>query len=277
MQTSLYQHRSYRSFLKSVLQERILKNPAYSLRAMAGQLGFSSSQVSEALNGKANFSTESLRKIARKLELDDEQSDYLCKLGELESHKDPEARASVVEQIQKHLQRNNVQARAVYDLNVDYFKQIADWYHSAILELVYLKGFEFTPENIAQKLQISKLDAELAIERLLRLELLFRDQDGNIKRPKEKILVQSPEKNTAMRALYRQMFQKASDALENQDPQVRWSGYETLAVADEALPEIRKACDKFFDEVLRISAKYPQKKSVYHLLTHFFRLTTEKK
>lgn len=269
----IFEHRSYRTFLKNILAERVRNNPSYSLRAMAKQLGFSGSQLSEAMNGKANFSGASLQKIAQKLKLSDEETEYFLLLGDLETQKDPEIRESIL----RRLRRVSPDKRLVHDLSVDHFKQMAEWYHSAILELVYLKGFEFTPENIAKRLAISKIEADLAIDRLFRLELLSKDENGKVSRHAPDLQVQSPEKNAAMRRFYRQMMEKASQALDDQTPSERWSGYETIPVAPKAMPELRAACDEFLEKMIRIARRHPDKKNVYHLSLHFFNLTTERK
>jgi uncharacterized protein (TIGR02147 family) len=265
----IFEHQNYRTFLKAVLVERIHTNPAYSLRALARQLGLSGSQLSEVMNGKSNFSVTSLQKIANKLVLSESETEYLLVLGELELQKNPEVRESLI----RRLQRLNPVRQSFQDLSVDYFRQISEWYHSAILELVYIQDFEMTPENVARRLQISKVEADLAIDRLLRLELLAKDEAGRFQRNQPDLQVKSPEQNAAMRKFYRQMMNKASVALEEQTPSERWSGYETLPIAEEALPEIRDACDEFFDKVIRISKKHQKTKNVYHLLLHFFNLT----
>ena len=135
------------------------------------------------------------------------------------------------------------------------------------------EGFHFSSEAVAERLGISRQEAELAIDRLERLELIEKVAEGRYVRHDSALQVQSFDKNAAMRRFYRQMFEKASSALDTQAPPQRWSGYETIPVAKEALPEIREACDAFFEEVLRISDRYEKKTDVYHLLTHFFSLT----
>lgn len=267
----VFEHLSYRTFLKELLVLRRKGNPSYSLRAMALSLGFSSSQVSEALNGKANFSVASLRKIAKKLKLSKAEADYLCLLGQIESENDAEAR----ENLFKELSRLNPARTTMTDLTIVQFKQISDWQHSAILELVYLGEFVFNAENVSKKIGISKVEAELAIDRLLLLELLYVSEEGTYHRKNSALQMRLEEKNAAMRKFYRQMFEKASSALDEQTPSERWSGYETLPIAEEAMPELRAACDRFFGEVLTIASKHEKKEKVYHLMTHFFSLTKD--
>src|SRR5262249_22825715 len=156
-------------------------------------------------------------------------------LVQFESETDPRARDILLQKL------NRVRAphvkRPFNDLTVDQFKQISEWYHSAILELADVADFEFTPANIAGRLGISKLDAEVALERLSRLELLHRDENGKWKRIEGDLLFTSPVQNAALRSFYRQMMEKASEALEEQTPDERVSGYETLTFSKEALPE----------------------------------------
>lgn len=268
----VYEHRSYRDFLKNVLIARKQANRSYSLRALASSLGFSSSQLSEAMNGRANFSARALIKIGKQLKLSARETDYLCAIGEFEHEQDPEAR----EHLLRKVERLNPKRTPFADMKLDHFKQISDWYHSAILELVYLDGFEFSVSSVARRLQISRQEAELAIDRLLRLGLLQKNGDGTYFRQVSALQIQATEKNQAMRKFYRQMFERASKALDTQTPGQRWSGYETLPIAKEALPEIARACDAFFEEILRISNRYEKKTEVYHLLMHFFRLTEGK-
>lgn len=268
----IFEEYSYRDYLKSVLIERKKVNKSYSLRAMAKQLGFSGSQLSEAISGKANFSEQALRKIAKKLKLNPKETEYLCLLGEFENQKDLSVREITLKKIQKLTQRK----KPILDLSVDYFVQISDWYHSAILELVSIPNFNFEASNIAGLLKISKAEAELAIERLIRLGML-EESDRKFKRTVADFVIQSNEKNAAMKKFYRQMMSKASEALDEQNPTERWSGYETFPVAEEALPEIREACNRFFDEVLEISRNHPDPQNVFHMFTHLFNLTPQRK
>ena len=265
----IFEHRSYRTFLKEVLAQKQRENHRYSMRAMAQLLGCSVSLLSETLSGKANFSDSSLREIAQRLKLNKRETEYLCLLRDLESETNPEARESIL----KRLSKLNPRKAQMTDLTIDQFKQISDWHHSAILELLYLKDFDFSPDSVAKKIGIPKVEAELAIERLERLMLIERGGNGQYRRLNPALQIRSEVKSAALRKFYREMFERASLALDEQTPQQRWSGYETIPVSSEALPEIRQACDAFMDEILAIAQKYEAKDKVYHLMLHFFDLT----
>jgi len=266
----IFEHSNYRSFLREVLAEKVKKNPSYSLRALAKQLKVPSSQLSETLNGKANFSVATARRIAHELELSTEEAEYFSLSVQVETEKSNAIR----EQLIDRLNRFRPDTRPINDLSVDVFKQIADWHHAAILELVNVEGVHLTKTTISKRLGISELDAQVALDRLERLELLVKDTKGKWSKPKDDLQFISKEKSTAMRAHYRQILEKVSGVLETQEPfQERLSGYETLAFSKKALPEAQQIFDRFFEDMISLSKKYPKKTDVYHLVTHFFNLT----
>jgi uncharacterized protein (TIGR02147 family) len=237
---------------------------------MARQFEVLPSQLSQVLRGKASFSVKSARKIAHKLRLEPRETEYLLLLVQIESEANPEIRAQLIDRLNEY-RRQEVPVR---DLGVDLFKHMSDWYHPAILELVLIEGFELTAENAAKKLGISTLQAQVAIDRLERLELIERDPHGHWTRPEKEIKFVSPNPSAAFRAFYRQMFDKISSALSEQDhPKERLSGFETLPVAPESLPEINDELEKFYQNVHRIARKYPKRSEVYHLGVHFINLT----
>lgn len=269
----VYEHLNYRAYLKDVLAEKTTKNSRFSLRALASQWGFSHSTLSEVMKGSANLSLESARKIASRLSLTPNETEYLCLLVQFEASKNPEVRESLLARLKSLSPKKS----KIHDLSVDQFKQISEWYHSAILEMTQLHKFELTAASVAKKLKISKIEADAAIERLIRLELLEKDSRGRLVLVHNRLLTQTNAvTNEAMRKFLRQMLQKASDALENQNTKERVSGYETLPFSKEALPEAREIIEKCFSDMVTLGRRYPIKKDVYHLAVHFFNLTTGK-
>ncbi len=236
---------------------------------MAQQLGVSSSNLSEVMNGKSNFSTLAMRKVAKGFRLAPRETEYLCLLVQLDSAPDPEARAFILEQM-RALNPNGVPA---HDVDVDQFRQMSEWYHSAILELARLNDYDLTADSAANSLGISKLEAEVALDRLSRLQLIAKDAAGQWKRSTEDLSFRPSNTPEALRSFYRQMMEKASDSLDEQSQQERVSGYETMSFAPEALPEARAATHAYFEELVRISKKHPRHSQVYHLLVHLFNLT----
>ncbi len=264
----IFEHSNYRTYLKSVLSERIAKNPLYSLRSMAAQLGLAPSTLSEVLNGISNISNSTATLIANKLGLTNRQDDYFFLLVQHESTKDPNIKSCIL----KKLQTLNPK-RAVNDLSVDYFKVISDWYHLPILQMLNLKDFNFTPSNVAKRLGITKFEVEVAIDRMERLELIVLDSKGHFRRTQERWLVRSETSNQALRHFHRQMLAKATESLENQTPKEKFIGSETMAFDPKDLESAKQIIEECFNRLISLAENANQKTQVYHIGVQCFNLT----
>lgn len=267
----IFEHTQYRSYLKAALADRVVKNPSYSLRAFAKALEMAPSMLSEVLKGTKNLSQERALLIARKLGLTSSETEYFSLLIQFESARNPELKAT----IQARMNQANPK-RETHDLSIDAFKMISDWYHLPILELSRLDGFTLTPESVSERLGITKLEADVAIERLERLELLVRDPQGRLVKDRDFWVVNARIPNQALRHYHRQMLEKAIESLETQTPQEKFVGSETFGIDPGQLPEANKIIDRFLTEMSELSARSKKRSEVYHLGTQFFRLTKPK-
>jgi uncharacterized protein (TIGR02147 family) len=266
----VYDYKDYRSFLKNVLAERIVKNPKYSLRAMAKQIGMAPSSLSEVLAGKKNFSSEAALKVAQGLRFSAKERDYLSILVQLETVKSEKVRMDLLEKL-----ATLHPDRTIHNLNLDLFKSISDWYHLAIQNMVDLHGFDFTSMNIAKSLGITKAQADAAIDRLERLELIEKNADGKYVRCLDNILVQSATPNEALRQYHRQMLAKAIDSIDTQSPKEKLIGSENMIFDSENLAKANDIIENCFSELIQLSKKSKKKNTLYHLGIQFFKLTKD--
>lgn len=262
---------SYRSYLKGILADKTRKNPSYSLRAMARQAGCAPSTLSEVLSGKAHFSFAKIQKLASRLGLSTDETETLSLLAQLEIFDEPTLKEAALRQLQAR-QKNGQQ---IFDLGIDQFRQIADWHHSAILEMTELKDFEFSAANTARRLGIPKIEAEAAIERLVRLGLLQALPKGRYSRVPEHIRTEAHAPSDALNRFHQQMLEKTRQALAEQGPQERLSAFNTIPFRKDQLPRVREAIRRFFSEVSAISEESPANDEVFHLSLHFYNLTKQ--
>jgi uncharacterized protein (TIGR02147 family) len=264
----VFAYQNYREFLKEALAEKAKTREGYSLRAFSQKIGVSNSFLSEVLSEKKALSMEVAFKIAVKLDLTESETQYLCLLVQLEQEKDLEFR----EVLQKRLTSLNPKRKS-HDLTIDLFKVISDWYHFAILELTYLPGFSLDILAVSKKLGISKVEAELAIERLKRLELIEKDERGNYRKSHNYVLAESKIPNNVLKLYHKQILEKAMESILTQSPKERMSATDILPIDSKYLPEVDRLSREFSSAVLRLSEKSKVKDSVYALTVHFFNLT----
>lgn len=260
--------RDYRSYLKWILADRIARNPRYSLRSFARQLGLHHSMLVQVFQNKKRLSVDRAHLVAHRLELQDKEYEYFCLLVEIENAKANEQKISLLKRLQEISPTQHA-----HHLDIEHFQMISEWYHLPILQMVDLSPFKFTPENIAKKLSIHKLEAELAIERLEKLELIEKDKKGFYKKTNSRLLVDSITPQEALRKFHKQMLLKAIESLTEQTPKEKWIGSETFAFETKHLPQANKIIEQFFDRMVQLSLKGENRDHIYHLSTSFFRIT----
>lgn len=270
-QLMIFIYNDYRTFLKNTLNEKAQINKGYSLRTFAGKLQISNSYLSEVLNNKKMLSVELAFKIALKLDLTDLETQYFCLLVQIDQEKDPAFREAFQDRLKKLNPKNKS-----HDLSVDVFKTISEWYHLPILELTYLPGFKATPDYVSKKLGISKSEAELALKRLIRLDLLEKDNKQIWKKAHNYLLSESKVSDSAFKHYHKQILERAIASIDSQSPKERISATDVLAIDSKYLPEIDRLSQEFSSAVMKISERSKIKDNVYALSVHFLNLTKKK-
>lgn len=243
---------------------------------MARQVGVPASHLSNVLNGKANLSPSTANRVATKLGLRNTEKEAFVLMVQFESERDAEFRNTIQERLNEL--RPDTQ---VYNPDIDLFKTISDWHHLAILDLMSLKGAPTDPRAlpswISRRLAISTLEAENAIERLIRLDLLKRLPNGMVECTAEQIQFSSTNANEALRNFHRQTLNKALLAIESQTPAEKFIGSRTFAADVSQLEEARELSRKYFASLVKVFRKGTNKTEIYHAGVQIFRLTEKDK
>lgn len=242
----------FRLYLQGVFSERCKKNSSYSLRAFAKSLSIDNSTLAKIMNGKRKLGKRAIQNFGDRLGLSPKE-------------------------IQPYL---DIEQKEESDLNVvqveqDQFQIIADWYHYAILELMQLKDFQTKPQWIARELGITKSEAQFAIERLQRAELLEIDSEGiwhdlsvgkttNISKGKT---------STAQRNLQKEILEKGIEAIDEVPLEERNNTSMTFAIDVEKMAEAQEEIKRFRRRMARLLTESENKTAVYNLGIALYPLT----
>jgi uncharacterized protein (TIGR02147 family) len=152
-------------------------------------------------------------------------------------------------------------------MELDQFSVIADWYHSAILELIAVKGFRSDARWIAKRLGITVSEANTAIERLLNLEMLKRKKSGKLVNAvgSQTTLTKTPHTSQAQRRLQKQVLEMALSALEEIPVEKRSQTSVTMAINKKRLPEALEYIRRFRRDLSQFLEQDLDKDEVYHL------------
>lgn len=241
-----------REFLQSELVRRCRNNRRYSLRAFARCLKLESSYLSKVLRGHRPITANLIEKVREPLALGP---------NEVEKFK-----AAVQSERKRRGSHPPAPLENFQQLTLDSFQVISDWYHYAILELTTVEQFRSDPQWIAETLGITHSDAQLAIERLLRLGLLKLREDNTFEPVENHTTTNNPFTSTAFRRLQKGILEKALAALEEIPMEERDQSTVTFATDTSLLPGAKQMIKDFRRQL----AAYLQpagrpRNSVFHL------------
>lgn len=220
------QRLKFRLWLQKQFSEKSKKNPRYSLRAFANFLGLDASTVSQILSGKRAPSKKASLAICEKLSAVPQELRRMGLSGNSSGDDDD-----------------------FYQLSMDTFSILADWYHFAILELTFTEEFKSDTKWIALQLGISIQEAKSAVERLLRLGLL-RNEKGKLKKT-HTALTNHTGINTsvARKTLQKQIISKALKAIDEVPQEQKDITSMTMAIDPKNLDRARELTKKFRREM----------------------------
>ena len=263
------QYRTYHDLLDEEFQRRKLFNEAYSLRAFARDLEIPAPRLSLILNKKEGISVEAAKEIAIKLKMNEQQKNWFCNsAGSLHARSFKE-RA----QFSETLQKCKDGAKVFSEIHMEYFKVIADWYHFAILELTYLKDFQNDSNWIAEVLDITQEEAQAAIERMIKLDLII-EKDGKLVDAFKFLATSNDVPSASLKKFNTQLMKKAMEALYEQDVLNREIASNIFSIRKEKLPELKEKLRDFRRELEHEASQQKEKDAVYCLSMQFYELTT---
>jgi len=192
------------------------------MRAFASSLQLPPGRLSEVFSGKRPITAKMAQKIAQNL-----------------------AASSDWHQAFSDSVRNSKQIKNYKLIDSDEFAIIADWYHFAILSLMETDDFSSKPQWIAKRLGISKVQVELAIDRLHRLQFIKRDDKGHLSLQLDQAATTSDIPSGALKASHKQTLEQAIDSLETVNVLSRDITSMSMAIDPKRLPEAKKMIRDF--------------------------------
>lgn len=243
------QRTTFRLWLQKQFTDRCQKNPRYSLRAFAAFLELDASTISQILAGKRSPSKKSLIAICERLSATPKELKILGILS-----------------------KDNSQD--FYQISMDTFSVLADWYHFAILELTFVSNFKSDAKWIAGQIGISATEAKSAIERLLRLGLLTT-QNGSLKKSHESITNHTGiNTSVARRTLQKQIITKALAAVDEIPQDVKDITSITMAIDPKNLDQAREVIKKFRRDLCTLMETGSQSR-VYNLAIQLYPISKD--
>lgn len=245
----------YREILLGELTERKARNPLYSIRAFARDLGVGVTTLSDVLASRRHLSPTNLEKIATRIQLS--PTELAASRREIRHQAGPPAGPEAELRLQE-----------------DAFRLISDWYYFALLSLARLPQSRADAVWIARRLGISPLEARDALQRLQRLGYIATD-GVRLRRTASPIRTTENVPSAAIRHHHRQNLRRAEAALDGVEVSRREISSVTLACDRRQLAAAKRMIAEFkgaFEK--RFAHRRPNE--VYTLGVQFFPATAER-
>lgn len=251
--------REFRHVLQDELTSRCAQNPNYSLRSFAKFLEISPSALSALINGKRPLTDKMKERLGLKLGHDpkDLQKLYSRPHGN-SKNLGPEGLAHSFQQI-----------------TLDTFAIISEPYHYAILELLKTDGYIQDMPWISRRLQITPSEANFAFERLERVGILEKDEDGQYIDTTKGFSTDLREGLTsqAHRRFQQRSLENAIHSVQTVAVEDRDNTSMTMAIRHADLPKARQMIKNFRRRFCTEMESRPNLDEVYQLTVAFTPLT----
>ncbi|MCB9092375.1 MAG: TIGR02147 family protein [Halobacteriovoraceae bacterium] len=244
-----------RQLLNSVLEERKLTIPKYSLRDFAKSINIQPAALSSYLKCQRNFSQKKAVSILQALQLP------LSEIHSIEEmfHKMKPAK--------KDLDENVIKKKELESQN--YFI-ISDPNYYTFLNLIQTKNFKNDNEWISKRLGISIKKIKDIKKVLQELKLIQINKEGLIKRIEDNLASTDNIANYSLRIRHQKNMEDSKNAIKEVPMEERYFGFETLSFDKNDLPLVQKKINALFDDLIWLSQKGKNKTEVYEFCSHYF-------
>lgn len=237
---------SVQQLLIDELEKRRKKNPAYSLRAFARDLGISKTSLSDVINSRRKFSQQNIRILGERFNLSDtHMTDLSSDIPSDDTERDV--------------------------IGTDELSFIEDWHFLAILNLGKIKGAKCDASWVSERLGIPVEVAQASLDVLLKQELI-ENNDGYLLRKSKPLTTALDIPSASIVEHHQQSINKSLAALE--DVEVECRDYTAVTYAfDLSKMQEAKKCILDFHRRLGKLVETDEAKEVYRLNIHLFPLT----
>jgi uncharacterized protein (TIGR02147 family) len=264
----IFEYNNYRFFLKDYFREKKEKTGYFTHRYFAEKAGFSSPVfIKLVIDGKANLSKKSIKKLNLAMELTDTQASYfeaLVNFNQAKTHQVKQKYFAILRAINKD--------HSVHVLDTDQYDFYSNWHNSVLRELAPVTGSKnnFTKLGKLVNPRLKAREVKAAIQLLEKTNLLEKKDDGTYQQTAKIISTGSEVASLAVRDLHRQMAELAVSAIETTPKDERDISGLTVGVSQKGFERIKDELKKAREKIMSIVAEDEPVEKVCRVNFQFF-------
>jgi uncharacterized protein (TIGR02147 family) len=267
---SIYQYANYRDFLNDYYLNSKEVNKSFTFRYFAKLAGFGSCGFFKLiLQGKRNLAPEGIEKISKALNLNKEESFFFLNLVLFNQAASREDKQLFADQLLK-----SREYKKLHPLSEAQYSYFSKWYFVSIRELAGLSDFKEDPEWISQRVkpEITVSQAKKALEDLIKLGLLKRDETGKLIQSEANVATPDEVISVYLANYHVDMMSKAAESIKRFPREKREISSVTFGMSRENVRKIKEIIYECRKKILEITTGDPASNSVYQLNFQLFPL-----
>ncbi|MBN2196763.1 MAG: TIGR02147 family protein [Polyangiaceae bacterium] len=271
---NVFEYLDYRAYLRDHYAERKANEYGFSHRAFSRRAGLrSTNYLKLVMDGERNLTPEMAHQFAAGCGLKGTAADYFCELVAFNQAQSTAERNRCHERLGRFRQY-----RAIHQLEAAQAVYHSTWYLPAIRELAARPDFVAEPRWIARVLtpRISAEEAEKALETLLKLGLLLRDDEGRIRQADALVTTGPGPLGHHIVNYHRAMLERAAAAIDEIPREEREISSLTLCVSHDVLLDLKERIREFRRELLQLAELGGPPERVVQLNFQLFPLSEKK-
>jgi uncharacterized protein (TIGR02147 family) len=251
--------------MRKKLLEFQAKNKSFSVRALAKRIGMQPGATNEILKGERRVSRKIAEKIAEKLQLD------------------PTERMDLLKDFPEKMKRNskfypdrNGKELEAMKLTSEQFSHVAEWIHFAILSLMNTSCFKSDLTWIADRFGVTTIDVDTAIERMIKIGLIFRENNGELTRTSSRTNTTDDVLNLSLQKAHMSDMEMAKEKIQNVPVDQRDFSFLIFNANPKYLPRAKEILRKAQDDLEEIMDQ-DEAHEVYKVCTYLYPLSVSKR
>lgn len=243
--------------MQDYLSQKQKSNPRYSLRAFARDLGINAGTLGQVIKGQRPLPIKNSLSVVDKLGLKlEERSMFLESLYRSKVKLD-------------NIKIDQEDQRLM--LNESHNKIIAEWEHFAVLSLFDVTEFECHSEEVAERLGITKLRAQVVINNLYQCGLIIDDQ-GVFRKAQQSVRTTEDVSNESIKKGHLEALDIGKDKLDTIEVMLRDFSEMTIAMDLDKMTEAKTIIREFRQKMATL-LRDGNRTDVFQLAIQFYPLT----
>lgn len=267
----IFEYLDYRQYLRDFYASQKARSSSFSHRVFSRRAGLrSSNYLSLVMKGQRDLSSEMAPRFAKACGLLRREADFFCDLVAYGQAQSTDERHRAYERLARF--RKFRDAHRLVGEQTAYHQH---WYMPALRELVTLAAFSEDPKWIASALEpkISEREASEALQTLIKLGLLNRDDRGRLRQAQAILTTGSGPLGHQIFAYHRGMIALAQRALDQLPREERDISSVTLCLAESTLPLVKRKLEELRRELLQLAESEAAPERVVQLNFQLFPLS----